>query len=63
MSYVKPARKRKARPKSVGLGAENNNGNNNGKNNGKKTTDVCVPVWAAIVLGGLSAWGIIRTIK
>jgi len=59
MSYVKPARKRRKRPKTAGVGAEDNNGNNNGK----KTTDLCMPVWAAIVLGGLSAWGIIRTVK
>ncbi len=31
--------------------------------NGENVYDVCVPVWAAIVLGGLASYGIIKAVK
>jgi len=27
------------------------------------TTDLCVPVWAALILGGLASYGIIKAVK
>lgn len=53
MSYIKPAAKKRKRRRR-GVGDENNN---------KSTTDLCMPVWAAIIVGGLAGYGVLRTLK
>lgn len=52
MAYIKPAAKKPKPRRGVG----NNNGNG-------KATDLCVPVWAGIILGGLAGYGVIRTLR
>jgi hypothetical protein len=53
MSYIKPAAKKRKRRRRRGVGNDNNS----------KTTDLCVPVWAGIILGGLAGYGVIKTLR
>ncbi len=47
----KRKKKRKGAGRRRGIGGENNDG---------KAYDLCAPVWAALLIGGLAAYGTIK---